>query len=118
MCSIILIGYYGKKTLSDPQSKEPGFLLTKKPRVCTDTCMATKTISVDLEAYECLERARQSPKESFSRVIKRAHWESPPSTAGKLFSQLQQSRPLPDDVLDRLEQAQKEDAPPESPWKP
>lgn len=34
--------------------------------------VATKTISIDLEAYERLCRARCAPDESFSRVIKRA----------------------------------------------
>jgi predicted CopG family antitoxin len=34
----------------------------------------TKTISIDLEAYERLRRARRSRSESFSMVIKRATW--------------------------------------------
>jgi len=36
--------------------------------------MATKTISLDLEAYERLVRARQRSNESFSNVVKRAIW--------------------------------------------
>jgi predicted CopG family antitoxin len=39
--------------------------------------MPTKTISIDLKAYERLCAARRSPNESFSHVIKRAHWRSP-----------------------------------------
>lgn len=34
-------------------------------------CMATKTISVDLIAYESLCRLRSDPRESFSKVIRR-----------------------------------------------
>jgi hypothetical protein len=79
-------------------------------------CMATKTISVDLEAYERLRRARIRPDESFSRVIKRAHWEPPSSTGAALLELLECSDPLPDGVLEALEKAQLEDAPPPDPW--
>lgn len=84
---------------------------------CMYTCtMATKTISIDLEAYERLRRARQSPDESFSRVIKRAQWPGKPRTAAALLRALGQA-PLPDPTaLDRLELAQRADAPPEDPW--
>lgn len=79
-------------------------------------CMATKTISVDLEAYEKLKRARIRPDESFSRVIKRAHWEAPPATGAALLEVLEETEPLPDEVIARLEQAQLEDVPPSAPW--
>ena len=35
-------------------------------------CMATKTISLKMEAYEKLRNARRSPDESFSDVVLRA----------------------------------------------
>lgn len=52
---------------------------------CIDLCMATKTVSVDLEAYERLCRARISDKESFSQVIKRATWLPVRGTAASLL---------------------------------
>lgn len=79
-------------------------------------CMATKTISVDLDAYERLRRARIRPDESFSRVIKRAKWDLPVSTGAALLELLERSQPLADEVLDRLEAAQLEDSPPDDPW--
>jgi len=78
--------------------------------------MATKTISLDLEAYERLRRARIRPDESFSRVIKRAHWEAPSSTGAALLELLEGTDPLPDVVFERLEKAQLEDTPPSDPW--
>jgi hypothetical protein len=79
--------------------------------------MATKTISVDLEAYECLRRARLNPNESFSKVIKRARWDSPPATAGALLERMKHMAPVDDAVFERWEEAQRMDAPPEDPWK-
>lgn len=79
--------------------------------------MATKTISIDMEAYERLRRARRTPTESFSRVIKRATWDAPPCTAGHLLETLGPLPPTPDDVLERLQRAQADDAQPEDPWR-
>lgn len=80
-------------------------------------CMATKTISIDMEAYERLRRARRSPGESFSQVIKRAEWPTPPRTAGALLRAFEEVPVLDEAVLDRLEAAQERDAPPEDPWR-
>lgn len=79
--------------------------------------MATKTTSVDLEAYERLRRARHAPDESFSRVIKRAHWSDEVRTAAGLLKAFAETL-LPDpDALARLDEAQRADAPPEDPWR-
>lgn len=79
--------------------------------------VATKTISIDLEAYERLRRARLAPDESFSRVIKRALWREEVRTAAGLLSALAET-PLPDpDELARLDETQRADAPPEDPWR-
>ena len=78
--------------------------------------MASKTISIDLEAYERLRRARQARDESFSMVIKRAVWPDPPRTAAALLEALAALPPMPEAVLDLLEQAQRDDRAPEDPW--
>lgn len=79
--------------------------------------MATKTISIDLDAYERLRRARRSRSESFSMVIKRATWPTPPRTAGALLKASAETAVMDDEALDRLEAAQRVDRPPEDPWR-
>lgn len=78
--------------------------------------MASKTISIDVEAYERLRRARRARGESFSMVIKRAIWPTPQRTAGALLDAIQALPPVDEAVLDRLEHAQRTDLPPEDPW--
>ena len=78
--------------------------------------MATKTISIDLEAYERLRRARRMPSESFSKVIKRAEWPVQPRTAGALLSAMAKIAPVDEAIIDRLDAAQEQDCPPEDPW--
>ena len=90
--------------------------LTSKLAACTCTCMATKTISIDMEAYEKLRRARSGPSESFSQVIKRGHWNRPQSTAAALLERLEAGPALDEHTLDYLDQAQTSDQPPQDPW--
>jgi hypothetical protein len=72
--------------------------------------MATKTIGLELDAYEKLRRAKRSDRESFSEVVRRARWEEAASTGASILghlADLRSKRPdafLPDDVLARIEE--------------
>ncbi len=72
--------------------------------------MATKTISLELDAYEKLKRAKRSERESFSEVVRRARWDVEPSTGPKVLAHLSELRArhpasfLPDEVLDELDE--------------
>jgi hypothetical protein len=79
--------------------------------------MATKTISVDLEAYERLVHARKHSRESFSQVIKRARWEESNYTGAALLAALDKLEPLDPAVIRELEAAQKQDKPPRDKWR-
>lgn len=76
--------------------------------------MATKTISVDLDAYAALCGARKSERESFSQVIKRAQWKQPAKTCGDLLTALSAMPVAAKAVIERLDAAQRADAPPDN----
>jgi hypothetical protein len=78
--------------------------------------MATKTISIDMEAYEALRRARRSERDSFSQVIKRAKWDAPVMTCGDLLAALPHLPKADEKTLRYLEKAQQHDAAPDDPW--
>jgi hypothetical protein len=81
-------------------------------------CMATRTISVNLEAYERLRTARRHPGESFSQVILRARWPEQTITGGELLRRLRERGPhFTLEGLDRIERAKVEDRPPEDKWR-
>ena len=70
--------------------------------------MATKTISLELDAYEKLRRAKRGPRESFSSVVRRARWVEM-TGAGQLLQHLRELNRrhpegfLEDEALDRVE---------------
>lgn len=76
--------------------------------------MATRTLSVDEEAYRVLVRARRNAKESFSKVIKRAKWDEGSPRCGDVLAKA--AGRVSEEVLAALEAAQRQDAPPENPW--
>ncbi len=100
----------------DDGGKRTGAIIDRGAKSVYSACMSTKTISIDLEAYEKLSRARLSPRDSFSRVIKRAKWEMPAKTCGDLLKSLATLPPATDEILERLERAQAEDEAPDYPW--
>ena len=80
-------------------------------------CMATKTISLKLEAWERLRRARRSPDESFSEVVMRAQWPEVGITAGELHAlYIKEGSRLPAEGLARIEEAAGRDQPPKDKW--
>jgi len=58
-----------------------------------DSCMPTKTISLELDAYERLKAAK-GPGDSFSDVVRRATFPKRPFTAQDLLLQLQRRGPM------------------------
>jgi hypothetical protein len=79
--------------------------------------MTTKTISVRLDAYERLKRAKRNPSESFSDVILRARWETEPMTAAKYLHLVRERGPLYRPVeLAEVREVKNRDRPPGDKW--
>ena len=83
-----------------------------------DSCMATKTISLELDAYEHLKAAK-GPGESFSDVVRRATFRKTPLTAQDLHAQLEKrGAMLSESELKDLEKTHEElSALPDDPWR-
>jgi len=78
--------------------------------------MATKTISVDITAYDRLKAARRRANESFSSVIRRAEWPASGTRGSDLLALLEVLPPVAPEVLEALELNQKSDKPPADKW--
>jgi len=48
--------------------------------------MATKTITLEIDAYERLKRAKRTPRESFSEVVRRLPIPASAITAGQFLT--------------------------------
>lgn len=81
--------------------------------------MATKTISLKIEAWERLRRARLTPDESFSEVVLRAEWPERGMTARELRAVYdREGSLLSPEALDRVEEVTQKDESPRDKWTP
>lgn len=92
--------------------------LEKRGECMHDSCMATKTISLELDAYEHLKAAK-GPGESFSDVVRRATFRKVPLIARDFLSQLEKRGPMfSESDLKNLEKTHDDlSTPPDDPWK-
>lgn len=90
--------------------------LDANTQIMHSLCMSTRTISLRIEAYEKLRRAKR-PGESFSDVVMRARWARETITGAELLRRRRESgSALTSPDLDRLESAAAADLPPEGKW--
>ena len=85
--------------------------------------MATKTISLELDAYERLRRFKISPRESFSQVVRRAVWTDAPPCAADILAdfrtRMRNPKAIPNNTtLDALDKAQAKSRRSASKWTP
>lgn len=81
-----------------------------------DSCMAIKTISLELDAYEKL-KSKKRPGESFSSVVRRAVFSDAPATGAELLTYYSSGGgDISDAYLNAVEENLKHDPPPENPW--
>jgi len=79
--------------------------------------MPTRTISLRIEAYERLKRARRDPAESFSDVVMRAEWPDMGVSGGELLALYEQRGAyFSQETLGRVEDAKALDRPPSDKW--
>lgn len=75
--------------------------------------MATKTISLELDAYERLKQHKRKERESFSEVVRRAQWPDGTKTGRDVLESLKKLMSHPEMLpteqeLDYLDRAQNE----------
>ena len=81
-----------------------------------DSCMATKTITLELDAYEKLAAAKRG-RESFSSVVRRCILPGAPRDGASVLAVLQERRHfMSDEDLDQLDKIDRSDTPPNNLW--
>ncbi len=79
--------------------------------------MPTKTVSLHIEAYDRLKRARRDPAESFSDVVMRAEWPDMGVSGGEFLALYERRGAyFSRETLDRVEDAKALDRPPTDKW--
>lgn len=85
-----------------------------------DSCMATKTISIELDVYEKLKSLKKGGRESFSQVLRRAKWEESISTGASILqwldTRIKEKKVLSSNIIKLLDDAQASDKAPDSKW--
>jgi len=78
--------------------------------------MATKTITLELDAYEKLRQVKRGG-ESFTEVVRRAVWVDAPATGESLLYYFRNGGSgASGQYLDAVEEAAKHDPIPDDPW--
>ena len=81
------------------------------------SCMATKTITLELDAYEKLRAAKRG-RESFSEVVRRVVIPGASRSGPEVLAYLKAEGPFfSEDELAAIEKVDASDAPPEHPWR-
>lgn len=80
------------------------------------SCVATRTITLELDAYERL-RASKRPGESFSEVVRRAVFPETPPIGKELLEYYRSGGSgVSQSYLDAVEQSAGQDKVPDNPW--
>ena len=80
------------------------------------SCVATKTITLEIDAYEKLRQVKRGG-ESFTEVVRRAIWLDAPGTGEGLLQHFHNGGSgISDKYLDAVEKAAQHDPIPDDPW--
>lgn len=78
--------------------------------------MPTKTITLEIDAYEKLRRAKRFPRESFSEVVRRLPIDESGATGAELLRRAAEKGPfLDEDDFTSIDRINSDDRPPDIP---
>jgi Putative antitoxin len=109
-------GSSGFQNSSSPLAAITGFEPCENASFMRGSCIATKTITLEIDAYEHL-RAAKRPGESFSEVVRRALFKDVPPTGDELRSWFRAGGSgVSLEYLEGVERADQDAPPPDDPW--